>query len=149
MTTDRFDNDLRLHVYRFFVDRGRPPLAGEIAPELSVKPVQVERGLRRLHDAHVIVLAPGTSYVWMANPLCALPTPFVVTAGGRDRYGTCVWDALGVIAMLGGTGKVSTRCPDCGESLDVEVRQGDPLVRDYVVHYLVPARNWWDDIGFT
>ena len=148
-TADDFDNELRLHVYRFFVDQGRPPLSAESAAALSVSPAEVEQGLRRLHEAHVIVLAPGTFYVWMANPLCALPTPFVVTVGGRQWYGTCAWDALGVVAMLGGTGKVATRCPDCGDPLDIDLTGGEIPQRDHVVHYLVPARKWWDDIGFT
>jgi len=34
--------------------------------------------------------------------------------------------------------------------LELEVR-GDELVRgsELLVHFVVPARRWWDDIGFT
>jgi hypothetical protein len=34
--------------------------------------------------------------------------------------------------------------------LELEVEDGE-LVRggDLVVHFVVPARSWWDDIGFT
>ncbi len=146
---DEFDRDLRLQVYRFFLESGRPPYAAESAAALSVTPAEVEAGLRRLHDAHVIVLAPGTSYVWLANPLSALPTAFVATVDGHERYAPCVWDALGIVAMLGGNGEVSTLCPDCGKGLRLEVSDGSLRPVDYVVHYVVPARRWWDDIGFT
>jgi Alkylmercury lyase len=143
------DNEVRLYVYRSFVDLGRPPMPIEIAMALDASSAQVEASLRRLADAHVLVLAPGTPYIWMANPLCALPSPFRVRANGRDWYGVCIWDALGVIALFGGDGSVSTLCPDCGEELTLHVRDGSIEQVDYVVHYAVPAAHWWDDIGFN
>jgi hypothetical protein len=143
------DKEVRLHVYRTFVNLGRPPMPVEIAMALDASSAQVEASLRRLADAHALVLAPGTPYIWMANPLCALPSPFRVEAQGRDWYGVCIWDAMGVIAMFGGDGSVSTLCPDCGEQLTVNVRDGTIEQAEYVVHYLVPAAHWWDDIGFN
>ncbi len=68
-----FDNEVRLAVYRSFVDEGRAPGAPEIAEIVSSTPAQVEDAFQRLHDAHVLVLAPGTPYIWMANPLSPLP----------------------------------------------------------------------------
>lgn len=147
--TPTFDNDVRLSLYRFFVEHGRPPVAAELAKILDVRPVDVEDSLRRLHDSHVLVLAPGTSYVWMANPLSALPTPYRVIANERDFWANCIWDALGAVAMLGGTGTVSAYCGDCAETLTVEVDDGAIQRSDFLVHYAVPARHWWDDIGFN
>ena len=144
-----FDNDVRLTLYRFFLENGRPPVAAEIGAALDARPVQVEEALKRLHDAHVLVLAPGTPYVWMANPLSALPTPYRVAAGGRGFWANCVWDALGAVAMLGGTGTVTAKCGDCGDDLQLEVRDGEVASSDYLVHFAVPAAHWWDDIGFN
>ena len=147
--TDAFDNDVRLALYRFFVEQGRPPVAAEIAAELGAAPVSVEQSLQRLHDNHVLVLAPGTPYVWMANPLSALPTPYRVNVGDRHFWANCIWDALGAVAMLGGTGTVKAFCGDCADALTVEVREGRLVPSDHVVHYAVPAAHWWDDIGFN
>jgi hypothetical protein len=36
----------------------------------------------------------------MANPFSAVPTPFLVRSGDRSWYGNCIWDALGIPAML-------------------------------------------------
>lgn len=144
-----FDNRLRVQIYDHFVSHGRPPMPVESALALGVASAEIEAGLHRLHDAHVIVLAPGTPYVWMANPLCALPSPFEVEARDRRWYGICIWDSLGIVAMLGGDGRVTTRCPDCGADLALEVRNGEIVDQDYAVHYVVPARHWWDDIGFN
>ena len=107
------------------------------------------RSLRRLAADRLLVLAPGTPYVWMANPLSAIPTPFGVEAGGRSYFGNCIWDALGVLAMVGDAGTVRTWCPCCGERLAVEVA-GDRLVDgEGVVHFERPAARWWEDIGAT
>ena len=143
------DNDVRVALYRFFVEHGRPPVAAEIAGTLDVRPVDVEDAFRRLHDAHVIVLAPGTPYVWMANPLSALATPYRATVGDRSYWANCVWDALGVVAMLGATGRAEAKCGDCGDDLAIDVNEGRLSVTDHIVHYAVPAAHWWEDIGFN
>lgn len=149
METQSFDSEIRSAVYRFFVDEGRPPLAGEVARELATSPVEVEDSFRRLHDAHVLVLAPGTPYIWMANPLSALPTPYTVRCNDKSYWGNCIWDALGAVAMLGMDGTVTSLCPDCGEELRVDIVDGELASSDHIVHFAVPAAHWWDDIGFN
>ncbi len=148
-TVEELDQSLRIEVYRFFVSEGRPPMPAELAEAISIPSHEVESSLRRLAEAHVLVLAPGTPYIWMANPLSALPSPYRVRARGRDWWGICVWDAFGIIAMLGGDGSVTSLCPDCGDELHLEVRDGQIDPTSYVAHYAVPAANWWDDIGFN
>jgi hypothetical protein len=143
------DHAVRLEVYRFFVDRGRPPVPAEMAERLGIEQMAVERSLKRLADGHALVLAPGTPYIWMANPLSAIPTPFSVEVSGRTWFGNCIWDALGVVAMLGGTGTVRTWCPDCQERLMVSVERNRLSAGEGVVHFAVPAAHWWEDIGFN
>lgn len=143
------DNAVRLEVYRFFVDQGRPPVAAEVAEALGSDQGAVEEALRRLAAGHVFALAPGTMSIWMANPLSAIPTPFPVEIGGRTWFGNCIWDGLGVIAMLGGTGTVRTWCPDCDERMSVSIERSRLVLGEGVVHFAVPAARWWDDIGFT
>ena len=148
-TSPTLDDDVRVFVYRFMVDNRRPPMPVEIGTALGTGSAEVEAALKRLADAHVIVLAPGTPYIWLANPLSALPSPFLVTARGARYYGICIWDALGVIAMLGDEGSVTSLCPDCGDELTLRVRDGRVEPSEYVVHYAIPAAHWWDDIGYN
>ena len=145
----KLDTAVRLEVYRFFVDHGRPPVPSEIAEVLGTDQATVEDSLQRLANGHVLVLAPGTPYIWMANPLSAIPTPFSVEAAGRTWFGNCIWDALGVVAMLGGTGTVTTWCPDCHERMGVSVKENRLSQGKGVIHFAVPAAHWWDDIGFN
>jgi Alkylmercury lyase len=129
---------------------GRPPTAVETGEVLDLPTEEAEAAYERLEQAHVIVLAPGSTDVWMANPLSAVPTPFrVITDDGRSWWGNCVWDGLGVLAMVGADGVVSTSCPDCGDPLDLRVSDSELEPVDAVVHFAVPAAHWWDNIGFT
>jgi hypothetical protein len=147
--TEALDRDVRLLVYRRFLDQGRPPTVDEVAEALGTSAAQAAAAFRRLEAARVLVLAPGSLNVWMANPLSAFPTPFrVVTARGA-WWGTCVWDALGIPAMLGEDGTISTFCADCSEPLELRVAGGGLEATDAVAHFAVPARRWWENIGYT
>jgi DNA-binding transcriptional MocR family regulator len=144
-----FDNAVRLHVYSHFVDRERPPTARETAEALSCSVADVEAAYRRLADAHVLVLAPGTVEIWMAMPFSAVPTTFRVTVGEHSWWANCAWDALGIPPMLSSDGQISTSCADCLEPVSLTIRDGSLLETSGLIHFAVPARRWWTDIGFT
>jgi hypothetical protein len=143
-----FDDEVRMALYAFFAERERPPVPAELAEAVGASGPEVEAAFRRLADDHVVVLAPGTTSVWMANPLSAVPTRFQVEAGGRSYFGNCIWDALGAVAMFGGDGEVRTWCPDCDAPMALSVAGGS-VRGEGIVHFSVPAAEWWEDIGST
>lgn len=143
------DTRVRLHLFERFVADGRPPTAAETGEALGVATEEATAAYRRLEEARVIVLAPGTANVWMANPLSAVPTAFRVESERGDFFGNCIWDAFGVVAMLGRSGRVSTWCPDCQEPLTFTVRDGELEPVEAIAHYVVPAAHWWDNIAFN
>jgi hypothetical protein len=138
------DLELRRRTYAFFVEHGRAPVAAELGGR-----DETLAGWRRLHDEHAVVLNPATDELLMLNPFSVVPTAYRVQARGRWWYGNCAWDAFGICAALQADGRVETSCPDCGESLAVEVRDGRPHDESLLFHVLVPAARWWDDIVFT
>ena len=147
---DTFDLDVRRHLYFSVVANGRPPTVGETASAFGRDEEEIADAYLRLHDAHAVVLFPDSTEIWMANPFCFAPTPHRVTAGGRTWTGTCAWDALGIPGALHGDGVVESECSCCGERLELEIVGGELATgRNLLVHFLVPARRWWDDIGFT
>jgi hypothetical protein len=138
---DERDRELRNRIYAQLVELGRVPTIAETGAD--------EGSLRRLQEAHALVLEPDGSAIRMLNPFSCKPTLYRVEAVGRSWFGNCVWDALGIPAALGVDGHVSATCLDCGEELEVEVVAGRPDPDDLVAHILLPAERWWDDIVFT
>ena len=121
----------------------RAPTHAELAEAWDVDADEARRRLRELADQRMVVL-DDDGELWMAAPFSAVPTDYVAVVNGRRHFGNCIWDALGIVAMLGGIGRV--------EKGDLRVECAIRRVsapRDYVVHFLVPARDWWADIGFT
>jgi Alkylmercury lyase len=143
---DDRDLEIRNHVYARFVELGRAPTLDELKDELGE---EVEQALRRLHDAHALVLEPDRTEIRMANPFSAVPTPYRVEAGGRWWYGNCAWDAFGIPEALHVDGHVSSACPDCGEPIEIDIRDERHVPDEYVFQVAVPAAHWWDDIVFT
>jgi hypothetical protein len=148
---DELDLRIRNHVYGSFVRDATAPTPAETAAALALAPDEVAAAYRRLHDAHALVLEPGTTELRMLNPFSVVPTPHVVEAGGRSWFANCAWDALGIPGALHvGEALVVSECPDCGERLELELLGGELVESaDPLVHFVVPARRWWDDIGFT
>lgn len=145
---DSADLRIRNATYHRFVELGRAPTSGEVAAAAGVAEDGVRRSWARLHDAHALVLDEAGE-LRMLNPFSAVPTAFRVHADGRDWYANCGWDAFGIGAALGVDSRIGTTCADCGESISIEVRDGRPTDPDLVWHCLVPAIEWWNDIGFT
>jgi hypothetical protein len=147
---DELDLRIRNHLYSSFVRDGNARTPAEAARELDVGVEETRAAYRRLHETHALVLEPDAESIRMLNPFSVVETPHRVEAGGRSWWANCAWDALGIPAALHVDGRVESACPDCGERLELEVRDGE-LVRgaELLVHFVVPARHWWDDIVFT
>jgi hypothetical protein len=147
---DELDLRVRTEVYGSFVQTGTAPDAAGTAEALGLETGEVEAAFRRLHDARALVLAPGTTEIRMLNPFSAVETPHRVQADGRTWYANCAWDALGIPGAFHGDGRVESECPDCRERVELEVREGELFHgTELLVHFVVPARRWWDDIVFT
>jgi Alkylmercury lyase len=141
---DDRDVELRRRTYAFFVEHGHAPGEADLGD-----PEEVLAGWRRLDTAHAVVLDPAGDELRMLNPFSVVPTPYRVQGGGRWWYGNCAWDAFGICAALDTDGRIETSCPDCGEPLEVEVRDERADDESLLFHCFVPAAHWWDDIVFT
>ena len=147
--TARIDDNVRELVFDALLSTGVAPSRAEVAAQVSLPESQIAGSFERLAEGHVFVLQPQSREILMANPFSARPTPFRVSAGAKAWWGNCIWDALGIIAMTGKDGDLQTSCPDCGEGLTLQVRDGKLLTSETIAHFTVPAAHWWDDIVFT
>lgn len=144
-----FDASVRRHIYETIIETGSPPSVAVTSDALDAAEPDIVKAYRRLHDAHTIVLVTDTLDIRMAMPFAAARTPFGVHSGDRTYYANCAWDALGVAAALHREAVVRTACPDCDEPLRIAVVNGAVPAEGYVVHFAVPAADWWKNIVFT
>ena len=142
------DLAVRSAVYARFAS-GDVPSASDVAADLAMDVDAVIESYERLAAAHVLVLDPDSREVWMAMPFSAVPTAFRVDGLGQQWFANCAWDAFGIAVAVSCDVSIATYCPDCGAPMSYGVRGGELTNRDGVVHFAVPAKQWWDDIGFT
>jgi hypothetical protein len=141
--------DVRIHVFGEAAATARVPQAADISRALGRSEAEVRAALHELAVAKVLILAPNDGNIWAANPFCAVPSGFRVAAAGKHYWGICIWDALGIAAAVGSDAVITAPCGDCGATMTLEVRGGQLVRTEGVVHFAIPAHHWWDNIGFT
>ncbi len=144
---NEFERRVRALVMESFRDSSSPPSASALASALGASKANISSALRALADEHCLVLLPGSDVIWMAHPFSGIETDFVVETRDRRWFANCVWDGLSILALLG-DGQLATHSPATGEALRFTVANGI-VSGEGIVHFLVPARRFWDDIDFT
>ena len=143
-------HEVRLYIFGEVAATGQVPQPPEISDALGRPETEVRAAVHALAAGKVLILAPNDGNIWAANPFCAVPSGFRVSALGKRYWGICIWDALGIAAALGPADAVITAaCGDCGARMTLEVRNGRLVREEGVVHFAVAAHQWWDNIGFT
>ena len=144
-----FDTAVRLALYREFVRTASAPTAEALAGQMQCSADEVRRALERLAKGKAIVLQPESREILMANPLCSVPTPFQVRTLGRSFFASCIWDGLGIMAMLKSDSVLDTSCACCGEAMTIERRGGQIVMASGAIHFAIPAKRWWENIVFS
>jgi hypothetical protein len=145
-----FDTQVRVALYRLFVASGRAPARQEIAEVMNAPIEDVRAALERLAEAKAIVLQPHSRELLMAAPLSAVPTPYLVRLQeGHSYFAPCAWDGLGVMAMLRREAELMTSCACCGEAISLTTDGAALAPAAGIIHFAIPAREWWTNIVFT
>jgi hypothetical protein len=147
-SADAPDATLRLYIYRHFIQRGRAPAIAEMAKALGSSVRTIRAGLQRLVQTHAFVLQDNGE-LWRAAPFSAVPTVFPVEIGKRRWWANCIWDALGIPAMLHRDARIDASCGCCNHHLPLEIVAGKLRGPNGIIHIAVPARHWYEDIVFT
>lgn len=144
------DWHLRAKIYAHFVEQGRGPSAEDMAGLLGGPVAETQAAFRRLHDAQQIVLDDAGA-IRMANPLAGGATDYAVFTSDEIRlWANCAWDALGVSAMLDRDARMVAKHPISGEALHFAVEKGELRApENWLVHFALPVRRWYDDLIHT
>lgn len=140
---------IRAAVYDHFAETGNAPTALDLQLRTGFSAGEIHTGLRTLAEGHHLVLAPGTTNIWMAHPFSAVPTEYRVDTEHRRYWANCAWDALGIPVVLNEDARTVTRCAETGAPVEVEIRDGQVNTGGGLVHFLVPPRDFWKNVGFT
>ncbi|MGD2059260.1 MAG: organomercurial lyase [Acidimicrobiia bacterium] len=135
------DRAVRARIYELFVDGARVVDAGTLAAATGLTRPEVTQSMADLAAEHRIALADN-GRVRMAHPFSGVPTSYRARIGERWWWANCAWDSLAILALLGDG---EAEGPD---GLTWSVREGR-VEPDGIVHLLVPARSFWDDVGYT
>jgi Alkylmercury lyase len=145
---DGLDRKLRMFVYRHVIWRGRAPLVAEMAKSLARPAREIRAALARLSQSHAFMVQENGE-LWRVAPFSAIPTAFPVRVGRKSWFGNCIWDALGIPAMLKRDARIDAACGCCNLDMPLEIRKGRLRQSEGIVHIAVPARDWYKDVVFT
>lgn len=143
------DKVVRSHVYDYVMRAGLLPTIAETSAALARSSDEIRVSFQRLADGHIIVLQKGSGEILMANPFSAVPTPFLVKVGERSYYGNCIWDAMGIPAMLKQDATIEASCGCCSTAMNLKITNGSLEGTRGIAHFAIPAAHWWDDIVFN
>ncbi len=141
------DLAIRHFVYQYFIAEARPPTPAETAAVFHLTEAEACTLYQRLHEHHFFFLDPGTSNIRLANPLSAIPTDYKVTIHGKSYWANCAWDMFGIPAMLHQDALLEARFPgEATVGVEIRVNDGEISPTEGVVHFLLPFRQWYDDL---
>jgi len=137
------EKQIRRFVYTFFLEYERPPTYQETAQQYNFADDTARLHYRALHSKHAFFLNPGTDDIRIANPLSALETTYITHVQGHRYYANCGWDMLGLSEA-----RIEVHCTDCNQLTSITL-QDDTVLGQGIVHFLVPAREWYEDLIYT
>jgi len=145
-----FETSVKLNIYETIARTTKMPTSTDVASAIGSSVAEVEQAFQRLYEKRLLVLEPGSSsHVHMAPPFSGIETQHRVDIEDKVYFANCAWDAFGIAAALKRDADIESTCPDCGEPLIFQIRDGKPLPQECVVHFAVPAAQWWKDIVYT
>jgi hypothetical protein len=131
---------VRAAVYECFIDSIEPTVPA-LVTRTGLSADEVRRALEALADDDRLAL-DETGAVTMAHPFSSVATGWEAVVGDRTWHANCAWDALAILALLG-DGSIRRDGTETWRIVDGRVEP------EGIIHFVVPPREFWADIGFT
>jgi hypothetical protein len=139
------DGRIHAELIRSMIERGRPPVLGELWEALDTRPPELLQSLARLEANHGFVAHPGTLDAWVIHPFSTTPTLFWVENEVRGWWAPCILCALGVAELVDGPTRVSTKVG--GETEPIEIRyDGTVEPSGLLAHFPIKVRDAWANV---
>ncbi|MBX2873474.1 MAG: alkylmercury lyase family protein [Saprospiraceae bacterium] len=131
------------------IKEGYAPEVASLAQLLSETEAEVERALYALQDYHGVVLHPNSPKVWVIHPFSLAPTNFLVSSRRGEWWGNCAWCSLGVAALLQEDVSIRTTSGAHGETLEIQIVDGQIQPPELLIHFPIPMMKAWDNVIYT
>ena len=148
MIPSLFDKQVRYYIYDYFVKTGQAPSLQDCSQAFSCSLEETQAAFQHLAEQRALVLQ-STGEILMAEPFSAVPTAFSVEVGSHVWWGNCIWDALGILAMLHTDGRVVTACGCCNDAMQVKIHHDQLVNLSGCIHFAIPPKDWWKDVVFA
>ena len=138
-----------------FVQTGRAPHYAELARPLSVPPEEARQALHQLVNMGLPTwLHPHTDYIASFAPFSNIPTQYLVSVDGKQRwYAQCGFESLALSWLFPGKDvRIDCPCLDCGDAISIRMRDGTLLAVEpptVVGHVNLPASRWRENWAYT
>jgi hypothetical protein len=140
---------VRHFVYNYFADTTHAPSVEDTATHFNISTEEASELYKELHNRHAFIIEPETLTIRMANPFSGTPTDFKVHANGKTYYANCAWDMLGIPAALHTDAVIEANCTESNDTVQLEIKNGQIINYDLLIHFPLPFARWYDDLVFT
>jgi hypothetical protein len=141
--------EIRAFVYHHFADTTRPPSVEESASHFALTHDEVAAAYEELQRRHALFLKTGMPDILMANPFSGVETLFKVHANNKTYFANCAWDSLGIPAALQVDAVIETSCAQTEALIRLQISDRQIRNSNALVHFLIPFKDWYDDLVFT
>lgn len=116
---------VRQAAFRRLVATVAPVDVATLAVDTDLTPDQVESSLADLAVSGAVARHPAGPVV-AAGGLSAIPSRHQLRLDGRQFWTWCAFDGIGIPAALNVDAALDTRCPHCGQPIQVAMEGGRP-----------------------
>ncbi len=136
-------------ILKHVVDKGYSPNIEQLSDQFAKPKSDIIDALQALQEYHGVVLHPHNSEVWVIHPFSLAPTNFLLRKGNMEWWGNCAWCSLGAASLLGEDVTITTTLGANSRQVQLRVKEGQLLDKDFYVHFPIPMTDAWDNIIFT
>ena len=136
-------------IYDHLLAHGFPPSLRDIAAHHSISVSEARTAVANLKVGKTVLPHPVTGEIWMAGAFASQPTDYRVVGKSVTWFANCAWDMIGIAVVANQDVRIETRCAHCDVAITIDAFPDRAPRGDGIIHFLVPARKWYDDIGFT
>jgi hypothetical protein len=140
------DLAVRGSLTRAIAELGHAPANAALAAGLGREEAEVHASLRRLHDAHALLLHPDGMTPWVVHPFALSPGGCWVETAKGGWWANCLYCGFGIAAALECDAVIATRLGGEREPVEVRVSGGEVSPAELLFHLSTPVRRWWDNV---